>query len=98
MSLTCKNCHTPIDVEQALCAAPYAWGATNAIWHVCPSCKAGNHVRFQRDKVAAIEITGAPGPTWEYTQEQSVPGVECTREQDGLRIPFAGKEWFVKYR
>lgn len=96
--LTCTNCQVPIDVEQALSSAPYAWGATDAIWYVCPSCKAGNHVRFEQDKVATIEITGAPGPTWGYIQEQPVPGVECSRDQDGLRIRFFGKKWFVKYR
>jgi len=98
MSLFCKDCGQEIDIEKALYSTRYSWGETRAIWHLCPKCGTGNHIRFEKNLISVIRIWGAPGPNWEYMQQMEERTVSSVLDGAGLKIFYKNKNWFIKYR
>jgi len=90
--MNCKQCASPIDIKSALETTPYSWPYLECIWHICPKCATGNHIRFETDSVSIIEITGAPGPTWEYFTKEIIPGIKVSWEPKYLHVWIDGIE------
>jgi hypothetical protein len=99
-AIICKNCSEPINVEQALKTTPYSWPHLNSIWHICKNCKEGNHLKFLEHKVQIINITGAPGPTWELVQSEKNEAVEHVVNDNGcfLNVWYNGNLYSTKAR
>ena|SRR5690242_2430550 len=96
--MTCKSCNDEIVPEDALKRSPYSWPHLQAVWHVCPKCGIGNHLRFETDTVSVIEITGAPGPTWERLKSQRRPGIQIKAEPEYFHVWIDRIEYVVPAR
>ncbi len=94
----CGNCGESVDVLTALEKSPYSWPNLQAIWYRCVNCGGGNHIRFLRDTVQRIEITGAPGPTWEVIENERYAGVEVKAELEQLVIWVDGRQFVIPAR
>jgi hypothetical protein len=96
--LHCKNCNVEIDLKQALDHSPFSWPNLQAIWHPCPRCGTGNHIRFETDSIGIIEIIGAPGPTWEYLNRERRKGIQISSEPQYFHVWIDGIESVVEAR
>jgi hypothetical protein len=94
----CGNCGVEVDALMALENAPYSCPNSHAIWHPCLECGAGNHIRFQKDTIQRIEITGAPGPTWEVVESEGYAGIESAAEPEQLVIWACGRQFVIPAR
>jgi hypothetical protein len=94
----CENCDVEVDAVTALENAPYSWPNLHAVWYPCANCGAGNHIRFLKDTLQRIEITGAPGPTWEVVESEVLPGVEAYAEPERLVIWAGGHQFVIPAR
>lgn len=84
--LACKSCGSAFDLKDAILKSPYSWPPMETFWHECPECKIGNHIRVQNGAASIIEITGAPGPTWETLVTSRVSGLKVSTDPEYLQI------------
>jgi len=84
--LECKECQEVINLEDAVQAAPYSWPRMQTFWYQCPGCGTGNHIRVTKSLASIIEITGAPGPTWETVENCPTEGLDMSEDPDFLQV------------
>ena len=97
-SISCKNCTTSIDLSSAITASPYSWPRMATFWYECTHCGTGNHIKVMKDRMEVIEITGAPGPTWETLQTALCKGLDMKQDPEFLHIWFKDKHRAIPAR
>jgi len=94
--IKCKECGFHIELKQALEESPYSWPLLQSIWHICPNCKEGNHIRFVEEEVQIIKIISAPGPEWKLINKQREPNLAFRIDPEYLHIWYKEKHYEVK--
>ena len=94
----CENCGEKVDALTALENAPYSWPNLHTVWYPCVSCGAGNHIRFLKNTLQRIEITGAPGPTWDVVESEQHADIEAKSEPKQLVVWIGGHQFVIPAR
>ena len=98
MPIHCRHCQSGIDLESALQTTPYSWPNLQAFWHVCEQCTKPNHIRIEEGLATVIEITGAPGPTWEYVEKQRYQNLSFRWDPEILHVWLDGRHYGIGSR
>ena len=85
-NLMCKQCSREIELGEAIKTSPYSWPYLQAFWHECTECGAGNHIRVTKGQASIIEITGAPGPTWDAVESCPVADLDMRQDHDHFHV------------
>ena len=84
--LECKECRKKIDLEDAVLSSPFSWPQMQTFWHECTGCRTGNHIRINKGLAAIIEITGAPGPSWETLETCLTERLDMNEDPEFLHV------------
>ena len=98
MNPHCRHCRSEIALGDALDAAPYSWPNLQAFWYVCPACQKPSHIRIEDGRAAVIEITGAPGPTWEYVESVRIAVLSFRSDPEVLHVWLDGHHYGIEAR
>jgi hypothetical protein len=96
--MKCNHCSKDIEIQHAIEASPFSWPQRKTIWHVCPQCEQGNHIRFDTGIAQLIKLQGSPGYEYDVVSTVNDSTIEIRIDPEFLHIWYMGKYHEIKER
>jgi len=93
--LTCPHCRTLWSISQILNYSDVSWPQQSWVYFHCPTCLKGSHVELSGSTISIGDLDGGPGPCFLSSDSTQSAELSCTKSGNGLKIHYAGREWFI---